>query len=192
MRTEEIKLLREKYYSLVKENQELLAIKKRISELEQTKEVKEYLYLTDRINSQYFRKEKSDRELVRDAINSSNITPTNDIYVYIGAYKYSSESEIIHGSSIYLASRNDQIADYVVYYNLEAKKYSLDFSREVSYENADKFEREHKVIFPKKFSFNREAYFYDLQDEYFTTVILESEEKAISKIKQLVKKNNRG
>lgn len=191
MRTEEIKLLRDKYYSLVKENQELLAMKKRISELEQTNEVKEYLYLTDRINSQYFSKEKSNRELVRDAINFSDITPTNDIYVYIGAYKYSSESEIIHGSSIYLASRNDHIADYVVYYNLEAKKYSLDFSREVPYENADEFEREHKVIFPKKFNFNREAYFYDLQDEYFTTVILESEEKAISKIKQLVKKNNR-
>ena len=32
MRTEEIKLLRDKYYSLVKENQELLAIKKRISD----------------------------------------------------------------------------------------------------------------------------------------------------------------
>ena len=50
----------------------------------------------------------------------------------------------------------------------------------------DKFEGEHKVIYPKKF--NREAYFYDLQDEYFTTVILESEEKAMSKIKKLVTK----
>ena len=76
MKTEEIELLRENYYSLVKEKQELLAIKKRILELEQTSEVKEYLDLVNRINSKHCSKEKSNRELVRDAINFSNITPT--------------------------------------------------------------------------------------------------------------------
>ena len=186
MKSEEIELLRENYYSLVKEKQELLALKKRILELEQTSEVKEYLDLVNRINSKHCSKEKSNREIVRDAVRFSNITPTNDIYVYIGAYQYSNESEIIHGSNIYLASRNDLTADYVVYYNLEAKKYSLGFSVEIPYEEVEKFEREHKVIFPKKF--NKEAYFYDLQDEYFTTVILKSEEKAMSKIKKLVTK----
>ena len=184
MKSEEIELLRENYYSLVKEKQELLALKKRILELEQTSEVKEYLDLVNRVNSKHCSKEKSNRELIRDAINFSNITPTNDIYVYIGAYKYSSESEIIHDSSIYLASRNDHTADYVVYYNLEAKRYNLNFSIKIPYEKAGEFESKYNVIFSERF--DKEAYFYDLQDEYFTTVILESEEKAMSKIKKII------
>ena len=53
MKSEEIELLRENYYSLVKEKQELLALKKRILELEQTSEVKEYLDLVNRINSKH-------------------------------------------------------------------------------------------------------------------------------------------
>ena len=184
MKSEEIELLRENYYSLVKEKQELLVLKKRILELEQTSEVKEYLDQVNRINSKHCSKEKSNREIVRDAINFSNITPTNDIYVYIGTYKYGNETDIIHGSSDYLVSRNDHTADYVVYYNLEAKRYNLNFSIEIPYEEVDKFEGEHKVIYPKKF--DKKTYFYDLQDEYFTTVILESEEKAMSKIKKII------
>ncbi len=189
MKTEEIKLLRKNYYSLVKENQELQTLKKRISELEQTNEVKEYLDLINKLNSNYHVEVKSDHNFVRKAINFSNITPTNDIYVYIGTYKYDNEVDVVHDSVDYLVSRNDHTADYVVYYNLEAKRYNLNFSIKIPYEKAGEFESKYNVIFSERF--DKEAYFYDLQDEYFTTVILESEEKAMSKIKKLVKKNNR-
>ena len=189
MKPEEMNLLRKRYYDLKGQKEKIMKVKMELLELEKSSEVQRYLELVGEY--QEIRDEgiadienKDDDFFIRRAINFSKITPTNDIYVYIGAYKYNYETDIIHGASDYLVGRGDVTADYFVYYNLEAKRYNLNFSIEIPYEEVDKFEGEHKVIYPKKF--DRKAYFYDLQDEYFTTVILESEEKAMSKIKKII------
>ena len=46
--------------------------------------------------------------------NTHKITPTNDIYVYIGTYKYSDEIDIVHCSNDILVDRNNNKADYDV------------------------------------------------------------------------------
>lgn len=105
----------------------------------------------------------------------------------MGTYKYNNEMDIIHAPNDIRVNRNDKDADYVVYYNLEARAHSFEGHVEIPYSKADEFELAHKIIVPKNV-ISRESYFYDLQEEYYETVILESEDKAIERINKLVKK----
>ena len=104
----------------------------------------------------------------------------------MGTYKYIHEVDIVHAPHDIRVNRNDKDADYVVYFNLEARTHSFDGTIEIPYSNANEFESTHKIIVPKNV-ISRESYFYDLQEEYYETVILESEDKAIEKINKLVK-----
>ena len=188
----ELESLRDKYKLLIQEKEEILNLKKKIEVLEQIPEVKEYIdsvqkykllklkHLTDIEN-------KSNSYFVKQAVNQSNITPSDDYYVYIGTYKYTDEKDVIHGSCDIEVNRDDESADYVVYYNLEAKSYSPKESIEIPYNKSHEFEQTHKIIIPKNL-YHKKEYFYDLQDEYFETLILKSKSDAIEKINKLVKK----
>lgn len=192
MKNEELIKLRENYNELINEKNKILALKSKIEKLEKNPVVKEYLDTISEYEdskSKYVNpiEKKEDSYFVRTAVNQTTITPREDYYVYMGTYKYNNEMDIIHAPNDIRVNRNDKDADYVVYYNLEARAHSFEGHVEIPYSKADEFELAHKIIVPKNV-ISRESYFYDLQEEYYETVILESEDKAIERINKLVKK----
>lgn len=191
MRNEELIKLRENYNELINERNKILALKSKIEKLENDPIVKEYLdtvleYEDIKAKHVYPVEEKEDSYFVRRAVDKTSITPRKDYYVYMGTYKHTSEIDIIHAANDIRVNRNDKNADYVVYYNLEASVHSLEGTVEVPYSKADEFESTHKIIVPKNVV-SSNSYFYDLQEEYYETAILESEAKAIEKVNKLVK-----
>lgn len=192
MKNEELTKLRENYNELINERDKIIALRQKIEELENNPVVKEYL---DTISEYEDNKAKhidpiekeEDSYFIRTAVSRTNITPRDDYYVYMGTYRYTHEIDIVHGANDIRVNRNDKDADYVVYSNLEAKSYSFDGTIEVPYSKADEFEKKHKIIIPENV-FSRDSYFYKLQEEYYKTAILESEDKAIEKVNKLVKK----
>lgn len=182
------KKLKERVKQFQNKRKEILEIKKEIFELEENEEVKRYLKLQDILEEKTTGRNTgfdrfTDEKLISIALGEIYIIPDEEIYVYIGTYKYNREIDIIHGSNDILVSRNNREADYVIYQNLESK---YNGTIEVPYKEADEFETNHKIIFSQNIS--REAYFYKLQAEYFETMILESPEIASKKINKLIKK----
>lgn len=190
----ELQQLRDKYNSLIEEKERLIDLSNKIKELKKLPVIQEYLESTKeykQIRSKDYTNDGLENQpnsyFVRNAFSHLDITPRNDYFVYMGTYRYTTEVDIEHGANDIEVSRNDKSADYVIYYNLEARTHSIDSSVIIPYSEADKFESTHKIIFPKN-TLIKEKYFYDLQDEYYETAILESQEDAINKINKLVRK----
>ena len=193
MKSEELIKLRENYNELINERNKILALKSKIEELENNSVVKEYLatiaeYKTNKAKHIDPIEQEEDSYFVRVAVSRTDITPRDDYYVYMGTYKYTHEVDIVHAPHDIRVNRDDKDADYVVYSNLEARTHSFDGTIEIPYSKADEFESTHKIIVPKNVV-SRACYLYDLQEEYYETAILESEEKAIEKVNRLVKKH---
>lgn len=193
MKSEELIKLRENYNELINEKNKILALKSKIEELENNSVVKEYLatiaeYETNKAKHIDPIEQEEDSYFVRMAVSRTDITPRDDYYVYMGTYKYTNEIDIVHAAHDIRVNRDDKDADYVVYSNLEAKSHSFDETVEIPYSKADEFESTHKIIVPKNV-FSRDSYFYKLQEEYYETAILESEDKAIEKVHRLVRKH---
>ena len=189
MKIEELNELKEKVNQLIKERNMVLEIQDEIKKLEETEEIKRYLNLL------YLLKEKTtgkntgiekytDKKIIDIVVSNTKITPDDEIYIYLGTYKYSDEIDIVHGSIDVPVSRASHDANYVLYQNLEAKNHE---TIQVPYAKADEFESTHKVIIPQNVA-SRQRYFYDLQSEYFKTMIFESPEKAKEKVYKLIKK----
>lgn len=189
MKSEELKKLKERVKQLQAKKSEVLEIKKEIFGLEETPEVKKYLELLDILKDKTTGRNTgidkfTDEKLVYIALGEINITPSEEIYVYIGSYKNNDEIDIIHGSNDFPVSRNNHEADYVIYRNLEAR-----YNGEVvvPYNESNYFESTHKIIVSQNV-LSRNEYFYKLQSEYFETMVLESAEIAKEKINKLIKK----
>ena len=187
MKNEEFKVLKEKYEELKSKRNEVLDIQKEIAILIESEEVKKYLNLLDLLKGKTTGSNTgivklSDRDIINIALRETRITPDEDIYVYLGTYKYSDEVDIVHGSSDISVSRTNKDADYVTYQMLES--YYSDIV-EIPYKEADKFEETHKIIIPKNVA-SRGKYFYNLQAKYFETMLLKSPEEAKQKIKKLL------
>ena len=74
-------------------------------------------------------------------------------------------------------------ADYVLYQDIESKYLEV----KIPYEKANEFEKTHKIIIPPSV-ISGTKYFYNIQFEYFKTMILESPKVAKRKINKLIKK----
>ena len=189
MKNEELKLLKEKFEQLQTKRNEALNLQKEIALLEETEDVKKYLHLLNILNEKTSGRNTgitnfTDRDIINIALREARITPDEETYVYLGTYKYNNEVDIVHGASDFLVNRNDKNADYVLYQLLES--YYCD-NVQIPYKEADEFENTHRVIIPRNVKSN-ERYFYDLQAEYFETMILKSPEEASQNIKRLLKK----
>lgn len=189
MKSEELKKLKETFKQLQSKRNEVIELQKEINHLEKNEIVKRYLNLIslyeEKITGRNTGYDKySDEDLISIALGKVDITPDEDIYVYIGTYKYNYEVDVIHGSYDIPVDRTNTDADYVEYENLESR---YDGSIKIPYKEADNFEKNHKIIVPKNV-LNREKYFYKLQKEYFEIMILDSPESALSKINKLIKK----
>ena len=188
MTNKDLESLKEKFKQLKSKRNEILEIQKEISCLEETEEIKRYSKLINIFKEKTTGKNRgfdkyTDEQLISIALSEANITPDEEIYVYMGTYKYNHETDVIHGSSDIQVNREDCSADYVRYKNLESK---YDGDIEVPYTEADEFEKNHRIIILQNVA-NKEKYFYKLQSEYFETIIFESLEAANIKINKLIK-----
>lgn len=189
MKIEELNELKEKVEQLIKERDKVLEIQKEIKRLEETENVRKYLYLLDFYGKKTTGRNNgienyTDRKIIDIALSDTTITPDEEIYVYIGTYKYNDEIDIVHGSPDILVNRSNHDANYVLYQNLEARYHE---AVQIPYVKADEFELNHKIIIPQNVV-NRQRYFYDLQREYFEAMIFESPEKAKEKVNRLIRK----
>ena len=109
------------------------------------------------------------------SVNSSNISKNDDrIGVYI--------SGEVKNTGVYYLKKDSRITDLI---NICG---GLTEEADVSKINpAQKLNDSDKIIIPKSAA-NRGGYFYELQMEYFQTMILESQEAATEKVNKLVKK----
>ena len=189
MKNDEYKILKEKFEQLQAKRNEVLNLQKEIALLEEKEEVRKYLNLLDMLDEKTSGRNQNitrltDRDIINIALRETKITPDEETYVYLGTYKYNNEVDIEHGASDFLVNRNDKNADYVLYQLLESYYCN---NVQIPYKEAGEFENTHKVIIPRNVKSN-ERYFYDLQSEYFETMILKSPEEANQNIKRLLKK----
>lgn len=189
MTSEELKKIRDEFKQLKDRRDEILEIQNEIAYLEEKEDVKRYLKLIDLFNEKTLGRNSrldklTDEQLITIALSKVEVTSSEQVYVYIGTYKYGCECDIVHGAQDILVDRSNCNADYVVYKNLESR---YNETLEVPYKKADDFEKKHTVIFPVNV-LNRYKYFYNLQKEYFETMILKSPDEANMMVNKLVKK----
>lgn len=189
MKKEELNELKEKVNQLKKERNKVLEIQAEIKRLEETEEIKRYLNLLELLKEKTTGRNTNigkctDKKIIDIAVCNTKITPDDEIYVYLGTYEYSDEVDIIHGSNDIPVSRSNHNADYVLYQNLESKNHE---HVQIPYAKVDEFESTHKIIIPQNVT-SKQGYFYDLQSEYFETMIFESPEKAKEKVNRLIKR----
>lgn len=189
MKSEELKKLKERVQQLKQERDRVLSIQSEIKKLEETEEVKKYLELLDVYEEKTTGgntgiESYTDEKIIDIALGDTTITPDEDIYVYMGTYKNNNEIDIVHGSNDFPVSKANHDADYVVYQNIESHYWE---TVQIPYAKADEFEANHKIIVPQNVA-SRQRYFYDLQREYFETMISESPEKAKEKVNKLIRK----
>jgi len=185
MKIEELNELKEKVNQL---REIVLEIQDEIKRLEEAEEIKRYLNLLDLLEEKTTERNNgienyTNKKIIDIALYNTKITPDDEIYVYLGTYKYSEEIDIVHRSNDIPVSRTNHNADYVLYQNIEAKNYE---TVQIPYAKADEFESTHKIIIPQNVA-NKQRYFYNLQSEYFETMIFESPEKEKEKINRLIK-----
>lgn len=189
MKNEELKVLKEKVNQLQAKRNEVLNLQKEKALLEESEEVKRYLNLLDILYEKTSGRNTgidkfTDREIINIALGEINLTPNEDIYVYLGTYKYNNEVDIVHGSYDIPVSRSNHDADYILYQKLESKYCD---SVQIPYKKAFEFEKTHKIIILQNVA-SRQRDFYDLQSEYFETMVFESPEKAKEKVNRLIRK----
>lgn len=189
MKSEELVKLKERVQQLKQERDKVLSIQGEIEKLEETEEVKKYLELLDLYEEKTTGRNTgietyTDKKIIDIALRDTTITPDDEIFIYMGTYKYSDEIDIVHGSNDIQVSRTNRDANYVLYQNLEAKYYEF---VQIPYAKADEFEKNHKIIVPQNVV-SSQKYFYDLQREYFETMVSESPLKAKEKVNRLIRK----
>lgn len=148
---------------------------KRIKELMKEKEVKEFLALID-LTYQV----GSTKKMVTDDIIASMYykylyqikdEDTNEIYVYMGTYKYSEEMDIVHGSRDIRVQYDSIDADYRVYRNIEKSS-----SEQILINRCKEFEKTHTIINPKIVCYDKT--FYEIQKDFFIRAVKVNQESA--------------
>ena len=104
MKTEELKILKKKVEKLQTKRKEVLTLQEEIALLEEKEEVKKYLNLLDLLDKKTTGRNANidkitDEEIINIALRETKITPDEEIYVYLGTYKYNNELDIVHSLS---------------------------------------------------------------------------------------------
>lgn len=171
--------MKESYKAKKEEQDNLKKVTKRLLELEEIAEVKEYIKLKDAIKD-YNNKLLSctNDELIFSAYyrHIHKIKETNGIYVCVGTFKTNHTVDIEHGSNDYRLLRSDSKAEYRLYQNIEN---SNDLKR-IPIRKCNEFEQNNQVIIAPYL--NGDYYYHNIQSEFFKDCILENQEVAVAKI----------
>lgn len=100
------------------------------------------------------------------------------IYVYIGTYKNSSECDIEHGYNVLRVKRNDELAEYNLYCDLE-KEY-IDGQKEVLINEISEFEKNNIVLYPNRYLFYKD--YEEVRKIFLETLNKSGKEVAIQKV----------
>lgn len=148
---------------------------KRIKDLMKKEDVKEFLDLTG-LTYQV----GNTKKMVTDDIIASMYymylhqikdEDTNEIYVYMGTYKYSDEIDIVHGSRDIRVQYDSIDADYRVYRNIEKSS-----SEQVLINRCEEFERTHTIINSRVVCYDKT--FYEIQRDFFIRAVKVDQESA--------------
>lgn len=152
----------------------------KLNELDRLKDneyVKRYLELIkydNDTNRKYILKSSDD--LIEDAWNINNYKiRDNNIYFCVGAYKYDTNCDIVHGIAGYKVNLNEE-ADYKIYRNIENE---FD-EKEISIAKCELFENTHTIIYPKSY-YNANKEYYLLRKEFLKDCIV-NQDKAVEKL----------
>lgn len=185
MKEQNLKNIRKKYKEFIKQKEKYKSLIEKKEELEKKPDVKEYINLLEIIDSWDSNvQEKSDKQLLDKAVYSERIVESNNIFVYMGTYRISSEIDIVHGSSDNLVAKNDPSADYRIYSDIE--KNSLDASIQVPISQCDKFEKENFVLYPNR-RYVTSEYYNLVREIFFETAVKSGQKKAIEKVISMFK-----
>lgn len=157
--------------AIEKANQE----KRRIKELLKSPFVKEYTSLLELEQSDLKLVKKTDKEIISSFYHHylHQIDPkdTNEIYVYLGTYHYSIETDIVHGSNDERVDYSSPLADYRTYWNIEQP-----FAESISINKCEQFEKKHFIINPE--SYFKEREYYEIQKEFFIKAVKSNQTNA--------------
>lgn len=162
MNDNELEQLREGYKTLSDKRNELnnlISLKKR---LENTDIIKLYFEVLKEIEGYEDQSivNANDRTLMDKVIEKMNIKTSNGIYVYFGSY---------HGPMCHISK----------YMDIEKHHSSCDI--EISFDEREKFEKEHIILRPKNLG-ECEKLYNETRVIFFETCIVEGQEKAIEKV----------
>ena len=169
--TEDIlKQIRKEYFTKKQEIEKLKQKRERLKVLEKCFEVKEYLKLLgctsliDDNQSDILTDDEILYSTYRKYIYKSKYT--SNIYVYVGAFKRTSDGDILSSNSSF---------DYKLYQDVE-NEFNKVYMAPLNYQ---KFERDNKVIIPENPSFE---IYYQIRREFIHTAIKEDQDLACQKI----------
>ena len=161
---------------------------KRINELMNEPNVKEYIKLLNEVNNNFQKIQITDKEIIksiyRHYLHEIKHNETNGIYVYIGTYQHSLEKDIIHGSSDFKVGYNCPSADYRVYWNIEQS-----YPENIPIKMCEQFEKTHIIINTN--AYFKEQEYYVIQQDFFTDSIKTNQEIAKKKILRKYNKLNK-
>lgn len=190
MEQEIIELIKKEYENNKKKKEATIKMINRLNELKQDKNVSEYIELSQTlcgINYETVINRTDDTLLYYAFCRYNNkIKESKEIYVCLGTYKYSGETDIIHGGTDDKVSDDDPNANYKKYCNLETEDTIHIPIRKGNLSLVEQFENTHTIIFPKtKYP---KKYFNELQQEYLKEIITTNEEQAYKKILERTQK----
>ena len=176
------------YRDIVEKRKEYEKKKARLEFLLNNRLVKEYIALSGELSDDKvvnFMKREDDTQIrYLFVIFCRKSKTTNEIYVYLGTYKYVYDYDIIHGDTDEQVNYNDESASYSLYRNIES-----DSSRMVHIGNREEFENSHTILFPNRDYLScRMVNFDKLQTEFARDCINCGQEEAVRRVLTKCKK----
>lgn len=169
------------YEDILKKKKEYEEKKRRLEFLKKNRLVKEYISLCEELGNyrvDSFMKREDDtqlRYLFGKFCRKSK--STNDIYIYLGTYKYVYDCDIIHGDTDEQVSYYDEGASYSLYRNIES-----DSSIMIGLVHREAFESSHIIVYPSRdYLSYRMVNFDRLQTEFARDCIDYGQEEAVKR-----------
>lgn len=176
MTEQELKELRSKKEKMINKRNRFLELSKKKNELETEESVKKYFEVMRQLEDEFDDYELQTEEDIMNKLSNAGVNDTNDIFIYMGTYVYDNESDIFHGPTPCLVSRDDKKAIFSLYRNIETME-----CEQVIIPLRDKFEKEHNVVFINGIQ-DDESYFYKLRRRFIVDYMNHGQEYAITKL----------
>lgn len=177
MKEEILNEMRRELAILKHKNEELHKKISRIKELEKDPKVEEYISLKGLEKTNETVIIPSDKDLVALIYNHYLYNTDNEneskVFIYLGTFKISDETDIVHGSPTIRVKYDSEHADYRLYRAITAHTAIV-----IPIKDAKRFEEENIVLDLRNSSYSLDKKYYDVQKEYFQVAVTESEEKA--------------
>lgn len=194
MTNEDYNRLKQKYNGLIEKRESLTQLKQSLEKLEENKakleldlNVQAYVSILEQIakikKMLPTSKEQSNftDAGILSAILNQNISEenTNNIYVYIGTYDYSSDCDIVHGSSVIQLPDDSLDYGWKVYKNIELNYWNA--SKEITKRELSQFKSENTILYAPK-GIDPEKFYIQIRTAFFEELMKVGQENALEKV----------